>query len=61
MTTSPRYIRPKAAAAKLHIGLSTLWAWSSARHDFPKPVRLSARCTLFDENELEAWVQAQAR
>lgn len=52
-------LRPKQAADFLGIGRATLWRWAKERHDFPKPRRLSARCTVFDMAELEAWRNAQ--
>lgn len=52
--------RPKDAAELLGIGISTLWRWAKERHDFPKPRRLSTRCTVFDTAELLAWRDAQA-
>ncbi|MCF8169353.1 MAG: AlpA family phage regulatory protein [Rhodoferax sp.] len=60
MTNSPVRLRPKAAAARLGIALSTLWAWSAKRADFPKSIRLSGRCTVFDAAELDAWVKSQS-
>ena len=51
--------RPKAAASFLGVGIATLWRWSKERADFPKPRRLSARCTVFDAAELLAWRDAQ--
>ncbi len=50
--------RPKQAAELLGIGVATLWRWTK-RPDFPKAIRLSARCTVFDGNALTAWRDAQ--
>ena len=52
-------LRPKHAAEFLGIGRATLWRWSKERADFPKPRRFSARCTIFDMDELAAWRNAQ--
>lgn len=52
-------LRPKHAAEFLGIGLATLWRWSKVRADFPKPIRLSSRCTVFDMAALDAWRNAQ--
>lgn len=52
-------LRPAQAAALLGIGRATLWRWSSERTDFPKPRRLSTRCTVFDQDELIAWRDRQ--
>jgi len=55
----PPSIRPKKAAKLFDIGEATLWRWVSERKDFPRPRRLSARCTVFDTGELLAWRDAQ--
>lgn len=55
-----RSYRPKQAAELLGIGPATLWRWIKEREDFPRPRRLSPRCTVFDGNELIAWRDAQA-
>ncbi|WP_299146744.1 AlpA family transcriptional regulator [uncultured Comamonas sp.] len=54
-----RAARPKVAAELLGVGVSTLWRWAKERSDFPKPRRLSPRCTVFDAGELVAWRDAQ--
>lgn len=57
-----RSYRPKQAAELLGIGLATLWRWSKTRHDnFPRPKRLSSRCTVYDGAELLAWRDAQGK
>lgn len=53
-------LRPKLAAEFLGIGRATLWRWSKERADFPKPIHLSSRCTVFDQAQLVAWRDAQA-
>lgn len=53
-------LRPKRAAEFLGIGRATLWRWSKERDDFPKPIHLSSRCTVFDQAQLVAWRDAQA-
>ena len=57
--TTSQSARPKDAANVLGVGISTLWRWSKERHDFPKPRKLSSRCTVFDVQELLAWRDAQ--
>jgi prophage regulatory protein len=52
--------RPKHAAEFLGIGVATLWRWIKERPDFPRPIRLSARCTVVDGEQLVAWRDAQA-
>lgn len=51
--------RPKAAAGLLGVGVSTFWRWVKERPGFPKPRKLSSRCTVFDVAELVAWRDAQ--
>ena len=51
--------RPKQAAELLGVGIATVWRWTKERSDFPKPIRLSARCTVFDGEQLLAWRDAQ--
>ena len=51
--------RPNEAAELLGIGRATLWRWIKKRKDFPKPRRLSSRCTVLDGPELIEWRDAQ--
>jgi prophage regulatory protein len=51
--------RPNQAAEFLGIGRATLWRWVKERHDFPRPIRLSARCTVIPGDKLIAWRDAQ--
>jgi prophage regulatory protein len=63
ITTPPgrgRSIRPSEAAATLGIGIATLWRWNRHRADFPKGIRLSPRCTVFNEDSLLRWRDSQA-
>jgi len=53
--------RPKQAAEYLGIGNATLWRWIKERPDFPRPIRLSARCTVIPGDKLIAWRDAQAK
>ena len=59
MALQSQSIRPKTAAELLGIGTSTFWRWAKERQDFPKARRLSARCTVFDMNEIMRWRDAQ--
>ncbi len=51
-----RLARPKVAAPYLNIGLSTLWAWAADRDGFPKPIKAGPGVTLFDLDELDAYL-----
>lgn len=60
--SNSRYIRPAQAANVIGIGLSTLWDWCKKKKPgFPKPYRLSARCTVFDAAELDAFVKSSCQ
>ncbi len=58
-TPAPASWRAKQVAETLAIGRATLWRWVKERPDFPRPRRLSARCTVFDAGEVLAWRDAQ--
>lgn len=53
-------LRPKQGAEFLGVGIATFWRWVATRQDFPRGRKLSARCTVFDADELKAWRDAQA-
>ncbi|MBW8467280.1 MAG: AlpA family phage regulatory protein [Thiobacillus sp.] len=61
MVSQIQSVRPKQAAELLGIGVATFWRWNKERHDFPKPRKLSSRCTVFDAGELIAWRDAQGK
>jgi predicted DNA-binding transcriptional regulator AlpA len=44
----------------LGIGESTFWRWAKERHDFPKPIKLGPRTTVWPLDKLAAWRDAQA-
>ncbi|WP_080757840.1 AlpA family phage regulatory protein [Comamonas testosteroni] len=60
-TVQTQSARPKAAAALLGVSASTIWKWVKERPGFPKPRKLSSRCTVFDVAELVAWRDAQSQ
>lgn len=51
--------RAKGGANFLNVGLSTFWRWVQQGR-LPKGIRLSARCTVWRREDLEAFVAAQA-
>ncbi|EPS1224416.1 AlpA family phage regulatory protein [Burkholderia cenocepacia] len=57
MSASQTCLRPKAAAQKLGIGLSTLWLKVSKDPEFPRPVKLGEATTVFIEQEIDAWLR----
>jgi len=58
--TKGRRLRPSNAADYLDIGVSTLWRYAKTLPDFPQPIKLSPRCTVFSQSALDAWVESRA-
>ena len=54
-------LRPRQAALFLGISTATLWRWHAQRADMPRARRLSARCSVFDREELISWRDAQPK
>lgn len=52
-----RTMRPARAAEMLGLGLSTFWRYAKIDPDFPRPIKLSPRCTVFYEGDLKSWVE----
>jgi len=55
-----RAVRAKQAARLLGIGVSTLWRYIATDPTFPRPRRLSPRCSVFPIAELLAWRDGKA-
>jgi predicted DNA-binding transcriptional regulator AlpA len=55
--TGKQCLRPKNAAAKLKIGLSSLWLKVKSDPDFPRPIKLSERTTVFLEDEIDEYIE----
>jgi prophage regulatory protein len=53
-------LRPLQAARFLGIGESTFHRWTKERPDFPKPIKLGPRTTVYPMDKLIAWRDAQA-
>ncbi|MEJ8846382.1 helix-turn-helix transcriptional regulator [Variovorax rhizosphaerae] len=54
-------LRPPQVRAFLGgIGNTTLWRWVNERPDFPRPIKLGPRVTVFRLDELIAWRDKQA-
>ena len=49
-------LRPAQAAKKLGVSIGTLWRYCRLNPTMPKPRKLSARVTVFDEQELDAFL-----
>lgn len=54
-----RHARPARTAQYMGISLATLWRWSASRENFPKPRKIGPRATVWDLNEIDAWLDAQ--
>lgn len=56
VTRTKQAVRPAQAAKKLGVSLPTLWRYCRLNPEMPKPRKLSARVTVFDEEELDAFL-----
>lgn len=52
-----RVLRPRQFADKYQMGLSSFWRHAKEDPTFPKPFKLTARCTVVDADEAEAWFE----
>ena len=50
-----RYVTDRDIAARFGVARTTAWDWTKNDPTFPKPVRLSERCTRWRLDEIEAW------
>lgn len=41
------------------VTIGTWWAWAREIQGFPKPLKLSARCTRWRRSEVEAWLESR--
>lgn len=51
-----KWIRIKRVREKVPVAASTIWAWVK-EGKFPEPTRLSTRCTVWDEGEVDRWME----
>jgi prophage regulatory protein len=49
-------LRPSQAARELGVGLTKLWALVKTDPDFPAPIKLGPRTTVFRREDLGAWM-----
>ncbi len=54
-----RYLRVRGVCSK--IGASRSHVWNLAKQDpaFPQPIRLSRGMTVWDEREVDAWIEGK--
>lgn len=50
------FMKVSEVARRMGIGTSTVWKWASSNPAFPKPRRLSGRCSRWLRSEVEAYV-----
>jgi prophage regulatory protein len=50
-----RFLRIKEVMNKTGIARSTIWLWVK-EDKFPKPIKLSPRITVWDNNEIDKWM-----
>ncbi|KVO72419.1 hypothetical protein WJ79_19365 [Burkholderia ubonensis] len=53
-------LRVPAVAEKLACSERTVWHLAQTDPSFPKAVKLSAKHTIFREDEIDAWILARA-
>lgn len=60
-TPTTFYRLPKVREICGGVSASTVWSWvkNSDKTGFPRPIKLSANCTVFSAQEIEAWAQAR--
>lgn len=56
---SKRWLRRNQVAEKLSVSYSHLRLTLEEMPDFPKPIVLSPKVVVFDEAEIDAWMDAQ--
>lgn len=53
------YVSDKQLAARYGVSRPTIWCWLKTDPTFPKPVSLSAGCTRWKSDAVEAWEVAR--
>jgi predicted DNA-binding transcriptional regulator AlpA len=56
---SKRALRPAQVALKLGVSVPTVWRYTRTNPRFPRPTKLSERVTVFDEGEIDAFVDSR--
>ncbi len=52
-----KYLRVNDAAKFLAVSRATLYRWIKSNPNFPKPIQLGERSTVFDLDELKAFIE----
>ena len=50
-------LRVEAVAAKIGIGVSTVWKFTKMNIGFPRPFKLGPQITVWDEADIDVWLQ----
>jgi prophage regulatory protein len=58
MVTNKKLIRIESVINKTGLAKSTVWAWVKENR-MPAPIKLSARVTVWNESELDEWIDLQ--
>ena len=53
-----KFLRIKSVIEKTGIAKSTIWLWTS-EGKFPKPIKLSPRITVWEEDKINKWMKNQ--
>lgn len=56
-----KYLRPRDAAQRLGIGLTSFWGLAKSDPTFPELIKLGTRTTVVEEHELEQWLESKRR
>lgn len=60
MQHSDTQLRPRQAAQRLGIAISTFWVWSKTDPDFPKLHHFGKRCTSVSAAALDQYIAKKA-
>ena len=52
-------LRPAHVAAKCGVSVPTIWRYVRENPKFPRPSKLSSRVTVFDEHEVDAFLDSR--
>ena len=54
------YISDKEIGKRFSVSRQTVWRWAKVDPSFPSPFRLSAGCTRWKLEEIDAWAAQRA-
>ena len=54
------YLNDTQIAAIFSVHRMTIWRWVKSDPAFPKPIRLSSRCTRWKKSDVDAWEAKKA-